>query len=237
MNYAGQNYILKAVLPGSAEGCSGGGGSLLGQICTGSGVTRAILTTKCWCVWLGMFGRCLYDRFSHFSRFCWLMFASLQHHAFYLLQHQWSVLLCQPKRQVLLALHHCSHPHDARGQHPDRAVHQPLLCVWSTFPGCGCAQPGHHHPPVSPGLAQPVDRILLPYGNLWCTTAPAMAALNVLISPLWWAHWDCVLWVTCRSLEHSLLASVHFFISWVAVAPSLLCLAPALISFGGNTAA
>lgn len=176
-NNTGQNCISKAILPGSAEGSSGGGGTWFGQILTGNGVTRAILTTKCWCVWPGVLGDAWYDPFCDFSRFCWLLFASLQHHAFHLLQHQRGVLLCQQEWQVLLAVYHCPHPHDARGQSPDPTVHQQVLCVWSPFPGCGCAQPGHHHPTVSPGLAQPVDRILLPHGK--DTAAVAEAALNI----------------------------------------------------------
>lgn len=98
-------------------------------------------------------------------RVCWLLPASLQHHAVHLLQHQRGLLLRQPQRQVLLALHHRPPPHDAREQLPDPPVHQPVLSVRSSFPSRGCPQPGHHHSTVPGRLAQPVDWILLPHGK------------------------------------------------------------------------
>lgn len=146
------------------------------------------------------------DCCSNSSRVCRLLFASLQHHAFYLLQHQRSVLLRQPQRQVLLALHHCSHPHDASGQRADPPVHQPLLRLWSTLPGCGRAQPGYHHPPVSPWLAQPLDRILLPHGK--DSTANGKCSFKRgWISSLRFGHWDRILWVACRKLYTGLSCS------------------------------
>lgn len=195
-----KSHFKWAVFIGTAGGCNRGGGSLLGQnlywephrLCHPPPFTSGVYE-------LERLADAWYDHFSNFSRFCWLMFASLQHHAFYLLQHQWSVLLRQPKWQVLLALHHCSYPHDASGQRSDPTVHQPLLSMRSTFPGCGCAQPGHHHPSVSPWLAQPVDRILLPYGK--DAIANAKAALNVSRSPLWLGDRDGILWVAYRKLE------------------------------------
>lgn len=82
------NSTKEAIIPGSAEGCGGGGGSWLGQIRTGSGVTRAVLTPNAGVYDLECLADAWYDHCSDFSRFCWLMFASLQHHALYLLQHQ-----------------------------------------------------------------------------------------------------------------------------------------------------
>lgn len=48
----------------------------------------------------------------------------VQHHPFPLLQPVGDLLLREPQRQILLALHDCTHSHDACGRAADPALHQ-----------------------------------------------------------------------------------------------------------------
>ncbi len=51
----------------------------------------------------------------------------VQHHPLPLLLPQRGLLLRQPQRQILLALHNCIHTHDACGRGADTALHQQVL--------------------------------------------------------------------------------------------------------------
>lgn len=94
-----------------------------------------------------------------------LLPGALQHHAFPVLQPRRHLLLRQPQRQVLLAVHHRPAAHDARGRGGYPAVHQPLLCVRGPGRRHRRPQPGCLHPPLPGRVAQLVDRILLPHGT------------------------------------------------------------------------
>lgn len=102
-----------------------------------------------------------------FFRFGWLLSPAVQHHALPVLQSWRPMLLRQQKWQVLLVVNDSSSSHDARRGGRHQTIHQPLLGLWGSL-SCHChPQPGHHNPTVSCGLAQPVDRLLLPHGGFW----------------------------------------------------------------------
>ena len=97
----------------------------------------------------------------------------VQHHALPVLQPRRYLLLRQPERQVLLALHHRPAAHDACGRGGHQALHQPLLRVRGPGRCHRRPQPGRLHPPLPGWMAELVDRIFLPHGT-WCL--PALSA-------------------------------------------------------------
>lgn len=104
----------------------------------------------------------------------------VQHTALCLLQHPPSVPLRPEKRQVLLAGQRRAPAHDTAvgGGHPP--LHQPLCRVRGPGSGGGAAQPGPVRAPVPAGLAEPLDRVLLPHGE---SLHPAVSS-QPLLSPL-----------------------------------------------------
>lgn len=61
----------------------------------------------------------------------------VQHHPLPLLLPQRDLLLFQPQRQVLLALHNRTHSHDACGRAADTTLHQQVLFALLRWPGPG----------------------------------------------------------------------------------------------------
>lgn len=130
----------------------------------------------------------------HLSRSARVLSPQVQHHSLPLLLPQWGVLLRQPQRQILLAVHNRIYTHDACGWGADSTVHQQVwskcfgtvkcqmqcsvkgyllkllslqvFCVRGSIPGRGRSQSGLDHPQLSSRLEKSLDWIFLPHGKL-----------------------------------------------------------------------